>query len=230
MPLAHRLLDAVVIVPEIDAHYGYKNALNNLEGWNRKIELRQGRWFFVGVGSAGESGPAMLRMFREANGMTSDSWQRFFVTAKELPGLNLSAYDSVVFVDDFAGTGTQVVNYWPILAELVASEARCHLILTAATEYAAKKISDKTELILHCSIILEEGSNLFSESSKLFSKDERVALDHYGNKAWSAHPRGFGGCGVALVLSHKTPNNSLPVLHANHDGWVGPFPRNLIQR
>ncbi|MBZ9676100.1 hypothetical protein [Mesorhizobium sp. ES1-1] len=227
--IGHKLLDAVQVVSEMEIHQGYKDALADLGGWSKSAKERAGRWYFVGVGSAGESGPAMLRMFREANGLTSDSWQSFFITAKDLPRLALSAFDHVVFVDDFAGTGNQMVDYWPIMEELVASEAKCYLLLTAVTTDAAKAIKDKTELELRASITLEKCKNVFSEECKIFTDDEKAALEKYGKIAWKDHPRGFGGCGLTLVLSHKTPNNTLPVLHANHDRWEGPFPRNLIK-
>ncbi|MBY5516211.1 phosphoribosyltransferase-like protein [Rhizobium leguminosarum] len=228
LPIAHKLLDAVVIVSELEIHQGYKAALEGLPGWSKSSKNRQGRWYFVGAGSAGESGPAMLRLFREANSLQHEGWQPLFVTAKDLPGLNLSAYDHCVFVDDFAGTGKQMVDYWPLMQELVASEAKCYLLLTAVTSCAADVIQKNTDLELRSFLTLGPDANVFADESDLFSEEERAALDKYGKRAWKSHPRGFGSCGLALVLSHKTPNNSLPILHANHENWIGPFPRTLI--
>lgn len=230
LPIAHKVLDAVLIVSETEIQHGYKDGLNGLPGWSRSAAQREGRWFFVGAGSAGESGLAMLRLFREANGLQHPAWQPFFVTVRELPDLQLSALDSVVFVDDFAGTGTQMADYWrDFLQELVASEARCYLLLTAITTEAESKIENETELRLRSRIILQAKDNLFSEESEVFDQDEREILDNYGRIASKASPRGFGDCGLTIVLSHKTPNNTLPILHANHRKWTSPFPRNLIQ-
>ena len=229
LSVAHKLLDAVIVVSELEIHQGYKDALSNLDGWSKLANERKGRWYFVGVGSAGESGPAMLRMFREANGLCNDKWQSYFVTARELPKLALSARDHVVFVDDFAGTGTQMVDYWPLMEELVASEAKCYLFLTAVTRQAAEAIAAKTSLDLRAGRKLDASANVFAEEAGLFTAEEKQALDEYGKIAWRDHPRGFGECGLTLILSHKTPNNTLPILHANHDRWLGPFPRNLIR-
>lgn len=229
LPIAHKLLESVIIVSEVEIHEGYRTALDGLPGWSKSSKQRRGRWYFVGAGSAGESGPAMLRLFREANSLQHDGWQSFFVTAKELPALNLSAFDQCVFVDDFAGTGTQMVAYWPFIQELVASEAKYYLLLTAATRSAADNIRENTDLELRSFLTLGPETNVFSEESALFSDEERDALERYGKQAWKSYPRGFGNCGLTLVLSHKTPNNSLPILHANHEGWVGPFPRTLLQ-
>jgi hypothetical protein len=171
----------------------------------------------------------MLRMFREANGLTADKWQSYFISVRELPRLNLSAFDTVVFIDDFAGTGEQMTKYWPIMQELVASEASCYLVLTAITSEAEQRIAKKTELKLRSRLVLNESHNIFSDASNLLSTDEKVTLKALGKLAWPDNPIGYGNCGLTLVLSHKTPNNTIPVLHANHRRWVGPFPRNLIR-
>jgi hypothetical protein len=40
------------------------------------------------------------------------------------------------------------------------------------------------------------------------------------------HPRGFGDCGLVIVLYHQCPNNSLAVLHASSGNWEPLFPRS----
>lgn len=225
---AHKVLDAVIVVTEREIHQGYHDALTALPGWSKTAAAREGRWFFVGVGGAGESGPAMLRMFREANGLTAAHWQGFFKAPRELPGLELTAFDHVVFVDDFAGTGRQIVSYWPLMQELVASEAACYLLLTAITEDAARNIQDNTALDVRAPLRLDATANVFAAACDRFDDEERKVLEDYGKVAWPACPKGFGDCGLTLILSHKTPNNTIPILHANHEQWEGPFPRNLL--
>jgi hypothetical protein len=225
---AHKVLDAVIVVTEREIHEGYRDALTSLPGWSKSASARQGRWFFVAVGGAGESGPAMLRMFREANGLTSANWQDYFKMPRELPRLALTAYDHIVFVDDFAGTGRQMVNYWPLMQELVASEATCYLLLTALTEDAEHNIQSNTELEVRAPLRLGKAENIFAAECDRFDDDERQVLEDYGKIAWPAFPKGFGDCGLTLILSHKTPNNTIPILHANNRQWEGPFPRNLL--
>lgn len=226
--IAHRVLDSVILLSEDDILQGYKGTLESLPGWSKKSDERVGRWFFVGMGDAGESGQAMLRLFREANGLTADRWQSLCVMPRELPSLALKAVDNVVFVDDFAGSGQQMVNYWPIIEELVASEARCYLALSATTSRAEAEIRAKTELDVRAPVILQEKDNLFSEACDTFTEEEKLVLEGYGKRASKSQPRGFGDCGLTIVLSHKTPNNSVPILHANHADWISPFPRQLI--
>lgn len=229
LSIAHRILENVIVINETQIHEGYRDGLNDLPGWSKKSDVREGRWYFVGVGGQGESGPAMLRMFREANGLASDVWANYFVSPTDLPGLALSAYDSVVFVDDFAGTGEQMTNYWPIVEELIASEAKCYLLTSAMTSEAQEAISEKTEFVVRTSELLPPAANIFSSDCELFDAEEKDILDQYGKLADAKRPRGYGECGLCLVISHKTPNNSIPILHANHNRWIGPFPRYLLQ-
>lgn len=229
LSIAHRVLDAVMIVSEEEIHRGYKEALEGLRGWSKDEKSREGRWYFVGAGGAGESGPAMLRMFREANNMTQQKYQDFFREIRELPRLRLTAYDKIVLVDDFAGTGKQLTDYWPLFQELVASEAKCILILTAMTDQARINLKKNTEFDLVAKTLLGEDKDLWSPCCHTFDLAELTILEQYGSKAWRSNPRGFGSCGLTFVLSHKTPNNTIPILHANHDAWTSPFPRNLLK-
>lgn len=229
LPLAHRILDAVIIVSEREIQQGYRDALDSLEGWSKQENQRQGRWYFVGAGGAGESGPAMLRLFREANNMTQQRYGDFFKEIRELPSLRLTAYDKIVLIDDFAGTGDQLTDYWPLFEELIASEAKCILVLTAATTRAKSKIESQTEFELLASTLLGDEYNLWSEECGKFTREELEILERYGQQAWRSNPKGFGDCGLTFILSHKTPNNTIPILHANHDRWTSPFPRNLLK-
>ena len=225
--IAARVLDAVEVLRETQIQRGYKDRLASLPGWSGTAAKRQGRWFFVGFGRAGESGLAMARTFREATRMSSDRFGHLFCSAAELPSKQLTASDTVVFIDDFSGTGNQVCSAWPVIEELLACEARCFLILTAATSEALTRIAECSPLIVLASVTIEEGDNIFSNACRHFSRKEKAALLRYCSTADRKNPRGFGECGLLYVLSHKTPNNTIPVLHANNRRWVGLFPRYL---
>ncbi len=223
--VAARVLDCVQVVSEQEILIGYRNALQRVEGWNIDPARRSGRWFFVGFGGHGESGHAMVRIFREANQLTSTAYNHLFCGATDLPFQNLTAQDHVVFIDDFSGSGRQVCTVWPTLQELIASDAECHLILTSATRMAMSKIDDLINLALVVHIVLEEDDNVFSPECRRFTHQEKITLERYGRRADNRHPKGFSDCGLLFVLSHKTPNNTIPILHAFHERWEGLFPR-----
>ncbi|SRR6266436_708685 len=225
--LAARILDCVEVISEATIQKAYKQALESVEGWHRDGAQRDGRWVFTGFSGPGESGMAMLRVFREANRLTEAKYNRLFVSMIDIPSLRLSAEDTVVLVDDFAGTGRQICRRWPTLTELIASDARCLLVLTAATVEALEKIRASTELEIFSQHEIQKNENVFSTECRRFSTGDRNAILTYCSRADQKNPRGFGDCGLLYVLSHKTPNNSIPVLHANHHRWVGLFPRSL---
>jgi hypothetical protein len=226
--LAESVLDRVHLISEHSIQLGYRRSLARLGGWDPNKRDREGRWFFAGYGSAGESGQAMLRIFREANNLGAQRYQYLFVSATELPSLKLSARDTVVFIDDFAGTGTQVVKSWPITKELIGSEARVFLVLCAITQTALSRIAGETGLRVICPVILQGHHNVFSGACATFTAAEKTLLLDYCRRADSVSPKGFGDCGLLLVLGHRTPNNSLPVLHVNKARWRGVFPRYLM--
>jgi hypothetical protein len=225
--VAARILDCVEVVSEPEIHDGYRIALRGLPGWSADVTARQGRWFFLGFGGPSESGQVMLRMFREANRLTGAANNSLFCNLSDLPSKMLTAEDNVVFVDDFSGTGNQVVRMWPTIQELAAAEAKYYLIITAATRNAIDRIAAETGLTLISRTTLECDDNVFDTRCSYFSDADRQTIERYGKRADRQRPKGYGDCGLLFVLCHKTPNNTLPILHANHDKWRGLFPRYL---
>jgi hypothetical protein len=139
--------------------------------------------------------------------------------------------DVVVLLDDFSGTGTQVCNAWndPVTSfgALLAGVGTVYLILVSASRAARKRILDETGMYLVSAHELHEGDNVFSDDCPHFAKLDRTKLLHYGRLASKRHPMGFGKCGFLVVFQHRTPNNSIPILHADNRRRTGLFPRNV---
>lgn len=226
--IAIRILDNLLLISETKIHAGYREALDSVPNWNGAANQRTGRWYFCGYANhAHESGPVMLRMFAEANRLMKPSQNSMFVTPRELPELKLTAADTLVFVDDVSGSGKQVVDYWPLMSELIASEARTFLILTAATQTALNAIASNTELKVIAQHVIDDTGNVFHNNCTFLTAAEKTKLRTYCKKADAKNPKGFGDCGLLLVLSHKTPNNTIPIIHVHHTRWQGLFPRYL---
>lgn len=225
--LGEKVLDHVVLASEEEIQRGYRDALEAIPGWHRQRSRRRGQWAIAGFGGAGQSGAEMLRKFREANRLSPDRFDYLFASITDLPSLELSHEDTVIFVDDFSGTGDQITTHWPVHAELIGG-ARSFLVLTAATEAAVRRIVELQQLEeLIVAQVLGGDANVLSPDSPYFSAAEKEALLTYCRIADARKPRGFGDCGLLYVLSHKTPNNSLPILHVNKQSWRGLFPRYL---
>jgi hypothetical protein len=238
--LAARVLDAVEFYGQSQIHAAYREALAALNGWHRSASKRRGCWRFAAMsGSAGESGDAMLYQFRLANGLDSKHLNELFVSRSDLfrqPLLpdgdpqKLGKDDVVVLLDDFSGTGKQVCDAWndpaTSFGALLAGVGKVYLILVVASQAAQKKILDETAICPRPAHELTERDNVFSERCKHFTKADRAKLLHYGEIADRERPRGFGDCGFVVVFQHRPPNNSIPILHADHRKWTGLFLRH----
>jgi hypothetical protein len=238
--LAARILDVVEYYGQSQIHAAYRQALEALDGWHISPSKRKGRWRFAAMSSsAGESGDAMLHQFRVANGLDAKHLNGLFVSRSDLfrqPMLpendpqKLGKDDVVVLLDDFRGTGKQVCDAWndpaTSFGALLAGVGKVYLILVAASAAARKRISDETTICPMPAHELREGDNVFSDHCKHFTKADRAKLLHYGEIADKKYPMGYGQCGFVVVFQHRPPNNSIPILHADHSRWTGLFPRH----
>ncbi len=233
--LGARVLDAVTFLKSEDMEAALRDTVGRLPGWHKSKPHRRGRWRFVAFSiSAGESGDSMLHRFRTALGLTGRQYDELFIHKADLLREKLGADDSVAFIDDFAGTGQQACRAWrgdpetriTGLAELLPENPKRYLILVAAGKRAIDRIAQETRLKVFTHHVLHLGDDIFSGECWHFTPAEKDALLAYCRKADRRHPRGYGHCGFVVVLAHKTPNNSIAVLHANDDRWRGLFPRH----
>lgn len=226
-PLAGKVLDNTSLISEQEIMAAFKGALEKIGGWQRKKSLRQGRWFFAGFGKAGESGQTMLHKFREANNMAGNRFDEMFVSASDFPSLLLTNQDTVIFVDDFSGSGDQFSKLWPKMKELLSATPQVHLVLYAVTTLAFQAIQSADGIQMHAASILSADANIFDETNVKFTVAEKIKIENYCKKIDPRNPRGYNSGGLLIVLSHKTPNNSIPMLHHTTKNWKPLFPRYL---
>lgn len=233
--LGARVLDAVTFLKSEDMERALRDMVGRLPGWHKSKAQRRGKWRFVAFSiSAGESGDTMLHRARTALGLDGKQHAELFIHKADLLREGLGADDSVAFVDDFAGTGRQACRAWrgdreariTGLAELLPGNPKTYLILVAAGQRAVDRIAQETGLKVITSQVLGPGDDIFSGDCRHFTAPEKDSLLAYCRKADRKIPRGYGDCGFVIVLAHRTPNNSIPVLHANHERWRGLFPRH----
>ena len=228
--LAARVLDAVHFIGYQQIQHCFRQVLAGLEGlgWHVSQRRRRGRWFFVPFsGSVGESGDRMIHEFRMANSMTRKQFNRFFIHRSELVQNKIAPEDTVVLIDDFSGTGKQASDSWrEMFHELLAGGPRVILVLVAATTSAIQRIREETDMEVRCCTRLQSSDNIFAIECDHFTEAEKATLLRYCRAANRNIPRGFGDCGLVLVFVHRCPNNTIPILHANHEDWVGLFPRD----
>ena len=226
--LAGRLLDSVDFYASQRIAALLRTALQSIEGWHANPAQRVGRWRFVSLsGSAGKSGDVMLHHFRLANNLDGKQSDEMFIYRSELPSQNLTADDTVVFVDDLTATGTQVCEVWEEqFAELVAGAGHVFLIVVVAGKGARSEIKKNTDLRLVPGHVLGEKDSLFSHECPYFTAAEKARLNHYSRIANPRLPAGFGNCGYVVVFQHRCPNNTVALLHETNARWTGLFPRH----
>lgn len=225
--LGARILDAVDFYREDQLTHAYQAVFGRLPGWSRTASERQGQWRFVAFSThAGESGDRMLHTFRAANALSAERFDNLFIHKSELLRQDLGPDDTVVFVDDFAGTGEQAVTAWKeSLGELLPGRPRIFLVLAVAIREAITRIGKETPIKVHAFRNLREHDNFFAVDCVHFGRTEKARALDYCKVADAANPRGFGACGLLLVLAHRCPNNSLPILHSHQPAFRGLFPR-----
>jgi hypothetical protein len=239
--LAARVLDSIDFYGQAQIFAAYRQALNSLPGWHRDHRRRVGRWRFAAMsGSAGESGDAMLYMFRLANQLDGRVYDPLFASRSELfrqVGLpkndphSLGEDDVVVLLDDFSGTGDQVCNAWndpeTSYGSFLSTIGRRYLILVAASQRARQRIATETGLSPFPAHEITDADSVFSELCPNFNAEDRVKLEYYGRKAKKKEPKGYGDCGFVVIFQHRAPNDSIPILHSKNARWTGLFPRHV---
>ncbi|MGH2361406.1 MAG: phosphoribosyltransferase-like protein [bacterium] len=225
--LAARILDAVEFYRPDQLAAAYRSILGALPGWSRNASQRQGHWRFIAFSiRSGESGDNMLAIFRRANNLTGTHFNALFAYKADLLRDNLGPEDTVIFVDDFAGTGDQAINAWnESLGELLPRRPRVFLVLVVAVQQALRRIANETPLRVRTFRHLRERHNFFANECVCFSPAEKRTALSYCRRADQSNPQGYGGCGLLLVMAHGCPNNSLPILHARSRDFRGLFPR-----
>jgi hypothetical protein len=226
--VAARLLDSVQLVTRAEMELAFKTLMKTLPGWHRLKSKRQGEWRFVPYAMRpGESGDNMMACFRQAMGMQERYYDPLFVYSRQLPSQQLKGTDTVVLIDDFAGTGDQACKSWNgLFRELVGGAGLVYLMVVAATVQAQQEIRTNTDLQVMSHYNLIDADNLFSNHCSHFSENEKGTVLRYCSAHFPAKPKGYGDCGLLFVLQHVCPNNSIPILHSyNKDKWVPLFPR-----
>ena len=226
--VAARLLDAVEFISAEQLHAAFQSLLSRLRGWHRNPRHRRGKFAFVAFSSsAGESGDNMLHQFRLANNLNHREFDSLFIGRSDLVRSGLGADDTVVFLDDFVGTGNQAVTAWQNgFQELTAAIGNVYLVTVGAFRIGSERIRNETRMQLLTHRSLGYRDNLFHNDCGHFSAHEKTRILHYCRTASHTNPRGFGDCGLVIVLYHQCPNNSVAALHATSQTWEPLFPRS----
>lgn len=186
---------------------------------------------YLGLGLPAESGSLVSYYYRSANGIPVS---QFLEPSEAIDGGYLlgQRVDALVFLDDFIGSGHQAIQFWrDLTASLGATTDSLRFFYCAFIGYSEGKrlIEEKTKFSVHLVRELDERDKAFGVGSSLVVEYAREAAKdifrQYGQRLFPKHPLGYGDGQGLIVFDHNTPNNSLPVLWSEADGWIPLFKR-----
>ena len=179
--------------------------------------------YFVPIGVQSESGSMLSYFLRQSAAISTE---HFKDTISDVP-LNAKL---IVFVDDFFGSGDTVVKFTRKIAEQL--EQYCHVekefLSVFATESALHYLKNEHGIDVTYASCIDERCKAFSEHSLCFAKFPTLReptmkmAEYYGNKLRPGSSLGYGDGQLLIGFWYNVPNNSLPILWADNNGWF-PF-------
>lgn len=151
---------------------------------------------------------------------------------------------SIVFIDDFIGTGESAKQYFIELKEDcndILDSVNFKLFYIAITGFQKSKLEVeetinhlRLPIQVHICDTLDSQDICFNEDSYIFSDEsERInalrIAHEIGSKLVKKYPLGYGDCQTAIVFSDSCPNNNLPILwkESSSPEWMPLFKRPI---
>lgn len=195
-------------------------------------EIRQSpNVFYVGLGLPSESGSLVSYYYRTTNNLMVENFLDLSqaADANALKRLNVR---TLVFLDDFIGSGNQTIEFWRSLSSRLGQH-----IDTLDFYYSAffshrdgkTNIEKHTKFKVQTVRKLDESDKAFGVGSDFFPEYLREIIKkifrEYGERLSPSHPLGFRDGQMLIILDHNTPNNTLPVLWSSEANWFPLFKR-----
>ena len=224
----------------------------NLDLINRAVELELKRTRFLPLGNPSESSSHLLYYFRQENGLA----RRLFCNAVDVidhtvrpPRLRYPKVSRYVLIDDFAGSGTQAVEFGRRVVAPIKAMARRRSVdvyvdyyVLVATARALNSVQSARQtpcgggtIFDHvgCVFELTDEYRAFSRRSLFYQgRDRHVPkriANMYGRRLSRKHPLGYKDGQLIIGFRHNVPNNTMPIFTATgrvNQPWTPPFPRH----
>lgn len=190
---------------------------------------------FLPLGNPSESSSHLLYYFRQVNDLPAD----LFAHVHDVIDSNhpVCKITRCVFLDDFAGTGNQAIEYSKVVKDLrTCGVQTISYYAMVATPNALHAIAQCPGLDdARCVVELEQELRAFSDGSlffvdrppKISQKTMRQIATTYGDHLCQGWPLGYGDGELLLGFAHNIPDNTLPIFWAATDAWRPPFPRYI---
>jgi hypothetical protein len=191
----------------------------------------------IPLGKFGKSG-SMISYFLQKTGITKNNRVHLKSSLDNIEDISSPYF--LVIIDDFIGTGSSFVSFFN---EKVSPHkdkfSEIHFIGIAGMDFGVDLIKQYATVYIQKSNIFKKA---FSSEASYFGyrnyKEHREFCYKYGsklvalkkNKSDKDNVLGFGNSQSLVSFSYGTPNNTLPIVWANKDGWIPLIPRFSIDR
>jgi hypothetical protein len=196
---------------------------------------------FLGVGNPSESGTHLLYQYRQENELATE----LFITEYEIfdlrgTPLKLKNPDVTryIFLDDFCGSGSQVVERCESVVRDI-HDCAARMGVAPAIEYhvlcgLTSGLDRVRRTTLFDDIVytleLDDSYRAFTPSSRYFKTAPdgiemnfaEFVASYFGAQLWPRHPRGFSDGQLMLGFFHNTPDNTLPIFW-HHGSSIRPW-------
>jgi len=191
----------------------------------------------IPVGNFGKSG-SMISYLLQKTGITKNHRIQLKSSLDNIE--NIESPYCLVIIDDFIGTGSSFVSFFDEkISPHKGKFSEIHFIGIAGMDFGVQVIKKYANVHLQKSNIFKKA---FSSKASYFGY--RNYLEHrkfcykYGSKLVGPKKHksdkdnvlGFGNSQSLVSFSYGTPNNTLPIVWANKDGWIPLIPRFSIDR
>lgn len=218
-PIINQLLKAF-------RYYGSAQVAESVKGLYLDIQhttagVKTEIWF-VPVGYVAKSGSIIAYYFRVQNGLRQDQ----FISPADVAALQLTENSTVVFLDDFLGTGNQATQVWTTVVEPLDIKSKCNFVYATLVAYreGIEHIKEKTGFSSLAVDVLDDSDRPFSSANRIFATEpERIAaeklVEKYGDRLYPNHPFGYRRTQGLVGFFYSTPNNTLPIFWSAQAGW-----------
>lgn len=210
---------------------------NDLELWEAKLfnpgmnfdTITKFRISTITTGDLGESGQFYMRLLREkyiSSKMLCDITRTNFKTLKK------RHVDTIIFIDDFIGTGTQIGNFIDTYHKNLNEFSNIAFIPLIAHEKGIEAIQRKAQIYNLDITILAVETITCQNASFYLNKPLGDKFDGHNTikdlllfyknftKTYNIetnidHIYGFGNLGITQLFSTGTPDNNLPLIYKN---------------
>lgn len=197
---------------------------------------------FINIGNPSESSAHLLYYYRQENELpvhlfiNAHQIYKHTIEGEEIKTqLDISNIDTIIFIEDFCGSGTQATEYYNKFVKPIKDNSGSIRIIfhsLFATQVGYDIVNGLGYDEVKTVFLLDDSFKCFSEVSRFFNDHNNDIKDRcqelctvHGNKLCQEHPLGYKDGQLLIGFYHNTPNNTLPIFWSSTTSWNPIFKR-----